>query len=108
MSDSNTRQNNEVLRIQACRDKVLELPDDVVLALLNVRSLSSARVDHVKSQIAQGATLENIIEGEKAYFDKLGEQYDFDLNSVGWLQISPFMAEFTRWIRKRCDETMDA
>lgn len=107
MSDSNTRQNNEVLRIQACRDKVLELPDDVVLALLNVRSLSSARVDHVKSQIAQGATLENIIEGEKAYFDKLGEQYDFDLNSVGWLQISPFMAEFTRWIRKRCDESAE-
>ena len=107
MSDSNTRQNEEVRRLQAANDKIAQLPNDVALALIKVHSLNVTRVDHVKAQIASGVALESIVEGEKAYFDDLGKAYDFDLNSVGWLQISPFMAEFTRWTRKRCDPQAD-
>lgn len=102
MSDSHDRQKNETHRIQQEKSKVTQLPQELALALLEARSLHSNRVDHILQLVKAGVSQDDIVAGEKSYFDALGASYDFDINSVGWLQISPFMSEFTRWIRKRC------
>lgn len=101
MSDSKDRQKSELDRLQAMNDKLLLLPNEVALALVQANSLQSDRVDHVMALHKAGTPLEDIVKGEKERLDALGESYDFDLNSVGWLQVSPFLSEFTRWIRKR-------
>ncbi len=101
MSDSKDRQKSELDRLQAMNDKLMNLPNDVALALVQDNSLQSDRVDHVLALHKGGTPIEDIVKGEKDRLDALGEDYDFDLNSVGWLQVSPFLSEFTRWIRKR-------
>lgn len=104
MSDSKDRQKSELDRLQAMNDKLAVLPNDVALALAQASSLQADRVDHVLALLKDGTSIEDIVKGEKERLDALGEAYDFDLNSVGWLQISPFLSEFTRWIRKRCSD----
>ena len=101
MNDSNTRSKNELERLQAQNNKLTKLPNDVALALAKESSLQSDRVDHVLDLLSKNVAVETIVAQEKARLDQLGEEYDFDLNSVGWLQVSPFLSEFTRWIRKR-------
>jgi predicted metal-dependent peptidase len=101
MSDSKYRQKSELNRLQAMNDKLMALPNDVALALAKASSLQADRVDHVLTLLKDGISIEDIVNGEKERLDALGEAYDFDLNSVGWLQVSPFLSEFTRWIRKR-------
>jgi predicted metal-dependent peptidase len=106
MSYGHNKIEQEVQRLQALNNKLELLPNDLALALAKESSLDSARVDHVLERSAAGLSIEDIVKEEKQYFDDLGSKYDFDLNSVGWLGISPFLSEFTRWIRKRCQNKM--
>ncbi len=102
MTDAKDRSKQELDRLQALNDRLTDLPNDLALALAKASSLQPDRVDHVLAQQRAGASVEDIVKAEKERLDALGGSYDFDLNSVGWLQTSAFLAEFTRWIRKRC------
>lgn len=102
MSEHKERRQTELERLQAENDRILKLPNEVALALAKASSLQADRVDHVLAELAKGRKAEDVVAAEKARLDDLGSQYDFDLNSVAWLQTSAFLAEFTRWIRKRC------
>jgi predicted metal-dependent peptidase len=101
MSDKNDRQKTELARLQAQNDKLMLLPNEVALALAQANALQCDRVDHVLAELRAGTPAESIVKAEQERLDALGQAYDFDLNSVGWLQVSPFLSEFTRWIRKR-------
>lgn len=99
--DKNERMNSEVKRIQEQQDKLALIPDELADALIKASSFASHRVDAVLSMLSAGKTHEEIVASETAYFDARGQAYDFDSNVVSWLGCSPFLAEFTRWIRKR-------
>lgn len=105
MSDeSNSRRSEEVLRIQGEIDSLERLPEEVALALSKESSLAHHRVDDVLDAVRRGLSVDDIVAREKAHFDALGRSWSLDRNVVGWLQISPFMSEFTRWIRKRAGD----
>lgn len=104
MKDTHHQRIEEVKRIQAERDSLDKLPEELHLALAQANSLSCHRVSHVLDRVKQKATVEEIVAEEKAHFDNLGARYNFDYNSIRWIQLSPFFAEFSRWIRKRVSD----
>lgn len=117
------RRNSEVKRIQAENDKLETLPEDLALELVMDMSepdpkkrkyrglLNPLRVDHILARLRPtltttgatipGATYETIIEEEMAHLDAKAAKWDLDREAVSWIQCSIFMAEFSRWIRKR-------
>lgn len=102
--DSEDRRVAEVRRLQAENDRILLLPDEVALKLAEASALCPSRVDAVLGMIRAGRTSEEIAEAEGKRLDAMAADWSLDRESVGWLSCSPFMAEFTRWIRKRATD----
>ena len=105
MSDHD-RRDSEIKRIQAENDKLELVPNDFALKLAEAHLLNPVRVDEVMRQLNAGTSEEDIIALETAWLDARASKWDLDREAVSWIQCSIFMAEFSRWIRKRaCDKS---
>ncbi len=100
MSDHD-RRNSEVKRIQAENDKLELVPNDFALKLAEKHLLNPSRVDEVVRLLKSGTSEDNIIKSETVWLDARASKWDLDREAVSWIQCSIFMAEFSRWIRKR-------
>ena len=103
MSDHD-RRNSEVKRLQEENDKLEKIPNDFALKLAEKHLLNSARVDEVMRLLALGTSEDDIIKSETEWLDKRAAKWDLDREAVSWIQCSIFMAEFSRWIRKRAGD----
>lgn len=100
MSDHD-RRDSEVKRIQAENDKLEQVPNDLALLLANNHALIPSRVDHVLKGKREGLSNEDVVKLEIECLDVKAKNWDLDREAVSWIQCSIFMAEFSRWIRKR-------
>lgn len=105
---SDHRRDSEVKRIQTENDKLELVSNDLALLLTadpvtkeSRNLLNPLRVDTILALRAAGKTDEQIIEHETAWLDAKAAKWDLDREAVSWIQCSIFMAEFSRWIRKR-------
>lgn len=111
MSDHD-RRNSEVRRIQEENDKLTSLPEDLALKLTSDPEtkkyrglLNPARVNHVLKRLKEGWDHERIVKEEEQELDVKEAAWDIDRHAVSWISCSIFMAEFSRWIRKRAAST---
>jgi predicted metal-dependent peptidase len=103
MSDHD-RRNSEVTRIQQENDLLGSVPNDTALALAQEGLLIPGRVATVLDLKRQGLADGDIVAHEKEWLDKKAAKWDLDREAVSWIQCSIFLAEFSRWIRKRSAE----
>jgi len=99
------RRDGDVKRIQAENDRLEQIPNDLALKLAQAHLLLPQRVDEQLRLIAAGTPEEDIIKHETAWLDAKAAKWDLDREAVSWIQCSIFMAEFSRWIRKRAGAT---
>lgn len=104
MSDPHDRREGEVKRIQAENDKLEKLPNDFALKLAEAGLLNAARVDEQLRLLTAGNTEDEVLAIEKEWLDRKTAKWDLDREAVSWIQCSIFMAEFSRWIRKRAGD----
>lgn len=95
------RRVRELQRLQAENDKLEKVPNDLALALAKVGCLIPDRVDEILRLKKSGQTDEEIVAVESARLDQRAKAWDLDNHTLGWVTLSPFLNEFTRWIRKR-------
>jgi len=100
MSDNDHR-SSEIKRIQDENDRLEKVPNDLALKLAEAHLLNPSRVDEVLRLLAAGKTEDDIVKHETAWLDERASRWDMDREAVSWIQCSIFMAEFSRWIRKR-------
>lgn len=117
MNDDHDRRQQELKRLQAEQDKLETLPNDLALELVMDMSeedpkkrqyrglLNPTRVDAVQAMLKQGCSYADIIAAETKWLDEKEAKFDLDREAVAWIQCSVFMAEFSRWTRKRAGKT---
>lgn len=101
MTDENARRVQDLKRLQDENDRLEDVPNDLALLLSKERVLNPLRVDHVLAELKKGTSHEDIIKAEVEWLDAKAARWDLDREAVSWIQCSIFMAEFSRWIRKR-------
>lgn len=100
-NDTHEKRREELARLQKENDLLGKIPNDLALALAQARVLTSTRAETVLKRAAAEDPIEAIVADEVAWLDARTARWDMDREAVSWIQCSVFMAEFSRWIRKR-------
>lgn len=99
------RWSEELKRLQSENDSLEKVPQDLALLLAKEGLLRPNRVAEVLRLIESGASDEEVVKAEAEALDAKEKAWDLDREAVSWIQCSVFMAEFSRWIRKRSANT---
>mgnify|MGYP000726958121 CR=1 FL=1 len=113
-------QAQDIKRIQANQDRIANIHAPLVLALKDKRCFMWNRIDVIErignerreqyeNLVSSGKTEEeatqlcyaDVVAAEADMLARRVKNIDQDMLLVSWMKTSPFLAEFTRWIRKR-------